>query len=42
MSGVGHAAYMGHVRNEYKFLSEDLEGRSHVGNIVVNGRIILK
>jgi hypothetical protein len=33
---------MGEMRNTYKLWSEDLKGRNHLEDVVLNGRIILK
>jgi hypothetical protein len=39
---MGHTVCMGEIRNEYRNLIENLNGRVHEGNLEVDWRIILK
>jgi hypothetical protein len=39
---VGHAAGLGDIRIDTQFQSEKLKGRNFLGDIGVDGRIILK
>jgi hypothetical protein len=42
MGLAGHVARMGAMRNSYKFLSENTNGRGKLGDLGIKGRIILK
>jgi hypothetical protein len=41
MSLPGHVAHLGEIRNA-KFVEKNLKGGNHVGELDLNGRIILK
>jgi hypothetical protein len=42
MRWVGHAAHMRSMRIEYKILLEIPEGKNHLGDLGIDGKIILK
>jgi len=39
---MGHVAHMGERRGLYKVLLERTDGRNHLEDLVIDGRIILK
>jgi hypothetical protein len=39
---MGHAACIEEMRNVYRILVRKHEGRDHIGDLGINGRIILK
>jgi len=38
----GHVARMGKIRRTYRILDENVKGRDRLGDLIVDGRMILK